>query len=76
MKNLALDVPEKQPKQPKKAKPLPVSPKMAHKKPRKGNSMGHTAKEKLRRANIVNSCNAFRYIVPGTKVGRLRVYSR
>eukprot|EP00053_Salpingoeca_punica_P019955 m.205112 g.205112 ORF g.205112 m.205112 type:complete len:114 (-) comp17754_c5_seq4:160-501(-) len=27
-------------------------------------SMGHTAKEKLRRANIVHSCNAFRDLVP------------
>ena len=39
----------------------------AWKKQKKGNAMGHTAKEKLRRGSIVNSCNCFRTLVPFVK---------
>lgn len=37
------------------------------KKQKKLNAMGHTAKEKLRRASIVTSCNSFRNLVPNVK---------
>lgn len=33
-------------------------------KGKKQNALGHTAKEKMRRASIVNSCNSFRTLVP------------
>lgn len=40
-------------------------PKQAHHtKSKKPNPLGHTAKEKMRRASIVNSCNAFRTLLP------------
>eukprot|EP00912_Choanoflagellata_sp_UC4_P001847 UC4_evm1s1188 len=35
-----------------------------NKKSKKVNTLGHTEKEKLRRASIVNSCNCFRDLVP------------
>ena len=40
----------------------PAAPKPG--KQKKPNPLGHTAKEKMRRASIVNSCNAFRTLIP------------
>eukprot|EP00042_Codosiga_hollandica_P037969 m.304678 g.304678 ORF g.304678 m.304678 type:complete len:144 (-) comp55273_c1_seq12:250-681(-) len=39
----------------------------AGKRAKKTNSIGHTQKEKLRRANIVHSCDDFREIVPNVR---------
>lgn len=39
----------------------------ASKKQRKTSVLSHTAKEKLRRASIVTSCNKFRLLVPSVK---------
>ena len=51
-------------------------PKGASKR-KKGNSMGHTAKEKYRRAHIVDSCNIFRELVPIAKVSTdIRIENR
>lgn len=44
--------------------PAPPTTPASGRQPRKGNPLGHTAKEKMRRASIVNSCNAFRPLLP------------
>ena len=42
--------------------------KNAVKRAKRSGTLEHTAKEKIRRADIVHSCDLFRGIVPGTQV--------